>query len=147
MRASPVDGVVAVIAVMGQCCGGGEFTLRLNDFRLRWYDPVLTSTTFHQPHDHSEFGFTSRRRPHSPPTSSTRNFSSLTSFSQHTKDISPPLIDILCPKSVGSWSLLVMVLVERSAFTPCLDWDQARSCPMNGILTEFDCAPKSRLAC
>lgn len=70
--------------------------------------------TFHQPHDHSVFGFPSRRRSPSPPTPSTRNSSPPTSFFQHTKDISPPLIDTLCLKSVGSWSLLVMVPVERS---------------------------------
>ena len=96
----------------------GEFKLRQNDFRLRWYDPMATGTTFHQPHDHSEFGCTSRRRPPRSLTSSNAHLFCSNVFLSHTKDISPLLIHILCQKSGGSWSLLETVLVERSVLLP-----------------------------
>jgi hypothetical protein len=117
---------------------GGKFGLRPNNFRLRWYDPVATDTAFHQPHDHSEFGLTSRRRPPSSPTY-TRSFSPLTSFCEHTKDIFPPLIYTLCLKSVGSWSLLVMVLAERSVLLPASTWARGGRvpwCAKTDMLTE-----------
>ena len=98
----------------------GEVETPTEQFRLRWNDPVASGTTFHQPYDRSEFGFSTRRRPASPPTSSTRTFPPLTPFCERTKDISPLLIYILCLKSVGSWSLLVMVPAERSALRPIL---------------------------
>ena len=106
-----------------------EFGLRQNDFRLRWYDPTATGTTFHQPHDHSEFGCTSRRRLPCPLTSSNAHFFCSNVVLSHVKDISRLLIHILCLKSGGSWSLLVTVLVERSALLPVSTRDRHSRVP------------------
>jgi len=46
------------------------------------------------------------------------SFPSVNAFCEHTKDISLLLIYVLCLRSVGSWSLLGMLAVERSALFP-----------------------------